>query len=84
MPAQTRRSATRPSRAQRRAGVQAARTYTVPTPRATPVAPRRVYAAEPAPVDHTVEFSYIRKDLIRILVWAGLILAVMVALSFVL
>ncbi len=83
MPAQTRRSATRPSRSQRRAGAQTARTYNVPSARTTPVVPRRVYAAEPPPVDHTAEFRYIRKDLIRILIWAGLILATMVALSFV-
>ncbi len=88
MPAQTRRSASRPSRAQRRAGVQSARTYNapashVPTGRAAPVVPRRSFAPEPAPIDHTVEFGFIRKDLIRILLWAGLIIATMVVLSFV-
>ncbi|HSH77987.1 MAG TPA: hypothetical protein VLA19_05570 [Herpetosiphonaceae bacterium] len=83
MPAQTRRPAGRPSRSQRRAGAQTARTYAVPPARTTPAVPRRVYAAEPPPVDHSVEFRYIRKDLIRILIWAGLILATMVALSFV-
>lgn len=55
----------------------------MPSARTTPVVPRRVYAAEPPPVDHSAEFRYIRKDLIRILIWAGLILATMVALSFV-
>ena len=83
MPAQSRRPASRPTRAQRRAGEQTTRTYDLPTRRAAPVAPRRSFAAEPAPVDHTAEFGFIRKDLIRILLWAGLLIVVMVALSFV-
>ena len=83
MPAQPRRSSSRPSRAQRRAGVQAARTYTVPAGRVAPVAPRRSFAAEPPPIDHSVEFGFVRKDLIRILLWAALIIAVMVVLAFV-
>ena len=82
MPTQPRRSISRPSRAQRRAGAQSARTYNVPT-RTAPVAPRRSFAPEPPPVDYTVEFGFIRKDLIRILLWASLIIATMVALSFV-
>ena len=82
MPAQSRRSANRPSRAQRRAGAPAARTYNVPAARSAP-APRRFYSAEPPPVDYTTEFGYIRKDLWRIFLWSALILAVMVALSFV-
>ncbi len=83
MPAQTRRSSSRLSRAQRRAGAQSARTYNVPAARATPVVPRRSFAPEPAPVDHTVEFGFVRKDLIRILLWSGLIIATMVVLSFI-
>ena len=86
MPAQIRRSASRPSRAQRRAGAQSSRTYNVPevpVGRTAPVVPRRSFAPEPAPIDHTVEFGFIRKDLIRILLWAGLIIATMVVLSFV-
>ncbi len=84
MPAQSRRPASRPSRAQRRGGVQSARTYNVPTTRPmTPAAPRRVYMPEPAPIDYTTEYGYIRKDLRRIFMWAGLILLVMIALAFV-
>ena len=86
MPAQTRRSTSRPSRSQRRAGAQSARTYNVPdvpVRRAAPVVPRRSFAPEPPPIDHTVEFGFIRKDLIRILLWAGLIITIMVVLSFI-
>ena len=83
MPAQSRRSTSRPTRSQRRAGVQTSRTYNAPTGKVAPVAPRRSFAPEPQPIDHTVEFGYIRKDLIRILLWSALIIAVMVALSFV-
>ena len=83
MTAQPRRPASRPTRAQRRAGAVSARTYSVPTTSSASVRPRRSFVAEPAPVDHTVEFGYVRKDLIRILIWAALIIAVMVALSFV-
>jgi hypothetical protein len=85
MPAQSRRSTSRPTRSQRRAGVQTSRTYSAPPVAARPVAPapRRSYAAEPAPIDYTREFGWIRKDLWRILLWSVLILGVMVALSFV-
>ena len=81
MPAQSRRPTNRPTRAQRRAGVPAARTYQVPAGRALP--PRRSFAAEPAPVDHTEEFGFIRKDLTRIMLWAVVILAIMIVLAFV-
>lgn len=110
MPAQSRRSAGRPSRAQRRAGAPAttntARTYTVPqrstgtastntartynAPQRTPAptggayVPRRSYAAGPPPLDYNAEYRWIRKDLFRILVWAGLIVVAMIALWFVL
>jgi hypothetical protein len=39
---------------------------------------------EPAPADRAAEFRAISKDLRRILIWAALIVAVMVTLSFVL
>ncbi len=81
MPAQSRRPTNRPTRAQRRAGVPTTRTYPVPAGRALP--PRRNFAAEPPPVDHTEEFSFIRKDLIRIMLWAAVILAIMIVLAFV-
>ena len=84
MPAQSRRSPSRPTRAQRRGGVQAARTYTVPAVAAPSVAPRRTFMPEPAPVDHGAEFRAINKDLRRILIWAALIVVVMIALSFIL
>ena len=84
MPAQSRRTATRPSRAQRRAGATNTRTYTTPEQRVPAYVPRRSYATEPAPVDHAAEYRFIRKDLVRILVWAGLLILGIIALSFVL
>ena len=83
MPAQPRRPGTRPTRAQRRSGAVSARTYSVPAPDSATVRPRRSFTAGPPPVDHTAEFGFVRKDLIRILIWAVPIIAVMVALSFV-
>lgn len=78
----TNQSRRRPSRnltrRERRAG--AVQTYT-PVPTSTPTF-RRSYMAEPAPVDYTTEYSYIRKDLLRILVWATILIAAMVLLSF--
>jgi hypothetical protein len=88
MPAQSRRPASRPSRAQRRAGAPQARSYNVPERSATPAAstyvPRRSFVVGPPPIDYAAEYKFIRKDLIRILVWAGLITALIIALSFVL
>ncbi len=100
MPAQSRRPASRPSRAQRRSGASTARTYNVPerathsartytvperpAPAASTYVPRRSFAAGPPPLDHAAEYKFIRKDLIRILVWAGLITLIIIALSFVL
>jgi hypothetical protein len=101
MPAQSRRPASRPSRAQRRSGASSARTYNVPeraapsnartytvpertAPAASTYVPRRSYAAGPPLLDHAAEYKFIRKDLIRILVWAGLITLMIIALSFVL
>jgi hypothetical protein len=82
MPAQSRRTASRPSRAQRRTGATSTRTYTVPEPRTPSYVPRRSYATEPAPVDYSAEYKYIRKDLIRILVWSAVLILVIIALSF--
>jgi hypothetical protein len=89
MPAQSRRPASRSSRAQRRSGAPVARTYTVPerssaTPSSSTYVPRRSFVSGPPPVDHAAEYKFIRKDLIRILVWAGLITALIIALAFVL
>lgn len=83
MPAPSRRPVTRPSRAQRRAGLPNSRTYTVPDQSPAPYVPRRSYAAEPAPIDYTAEYRFIRKDLVRILIWAGLLILAIIALSFV-
>jgi hypothetical protein len=38
--------------------------------------------AEPAPIDYAQEYRFIRKDLVRILVWATILIIGMVALSF--
>jgi len=73
---------TTPERATRGAS-----TYTTPeraTPGASTYVPRRSFAAGPPPLDHATEYKFIRKDLIRILVWAGLITLIIIALSFVL
>lgn len=83
MPAQSRRSSSRPSRAQRRAGMQSTRTYNVPAGRVSSVVPRRSFAPEPQPVDHTVEFGFIQRDLVRILLWAAVIIVAMIVLAFV-
>ncbi len=83
MPAQSRRPANRPTRSQRRAGVQTARTYNVPAARpVAPLPPRRIFSVEPPPVDHTEEFGFIRRDLVRILIWSAAILAIMIVLFF--
>lgn len=107
MPAQSRRSSSRPTRAQRRAGVtprsytvptagsvsapegestQTARTYSVPTAASTRsrgTAPRRFFSAEPTPVDYRREWYFVRHDLIRILLIAGVLIVAMIALQFV-
>ena len=78
----TNQSRRRPSgnltRRERRSGV--ARSYTAPAASVAPV--RRSYMAEPAPVDYSTEYRYIRKDLLRILFWATILLVLMVVLSF--
>ncbi len=43
---------------------------------------QRSYASELTPVDYSEEYRYIRKDLLRILIWAGLITVVIIALWF--
>lgn len=43
---------------------------------------RRSYMAEPTPMDYSLEYRFIRKDLLRILVWATILIGAMVALSF--
>ncbi len=82
MPAQSRRPASRPSRAQRRAGASTSRTYDVPAARPLTMAPRRVYSTEPAPIDYTQEFGFVRKDLRRVLLWATLIFIAMLVVAF--
>jgi hypothetical protein len=73
-----RRASKNLTRRERRSGV--ARSYTVPT-HAT-VGPRRSYMAEPTPMDYSTEYSYIRKDLFRILLWATVLIVAMVVLAF--
>lgn len=129
MPAQSRRSPSRPSRAQRRAAQQGApgrapvaprrveertaRTYAVPDEvetsnartyvvadaqqaqaasvrpaptarRATATSTRRTYSSEPPAVDYSREWFFVRHDLIRILLIAGVLIVGMIALLFVL
>lgn len=60
------------------------RTYNVPSSTASTSAatPRRSYMAEPAPVDYSTEYYYVRKDLMRILLWATLLIVAIIVLSF--
>ncbi len=63
----------------------AAKVYSTPTKSpakvySTPA--RRSYLGEPTPVDYSGEFRTIRHDLRRILLWASIIIAVMLALAF--
>lgn len=73
-----RRASKNLTRRERRSGV--ARSYTVPAHVAA--APRRSYMAEPAPVDYSAEYRYIRKDLFRILLWATILIVGMIVLAF--
>lgn len=61
-----------------------ARSYTVPSSpvSTTAAAPRRSYMAEPAPMDYSTEYYYVRKDLTRILLWATLLIVGIIVLSF--
>lgn len=84
MPAQSRKSSSRPSRSQRRAGTAPVRHFAYPATTAStgvPAAPRRFYSAEPAPVDYTREFGFVRHDLRRILIIAGILIIIMIALA---
>lgn len=77
---QSRRRPTRNlTRRERRSGTT--QTYSVPTSAPTATF-RRSYMPEPAPVDYATEYRFIRKDLIRILVWATVLIGLMVLLSF--
>jgi hypothetical protein len=79
MASQSRRRASRNlTRRERRAGV--ARSYTVPTEAS--IGPRRSYMVEPAPMDYSAEYRYIRKDLYRILLWSFMLIGGMIALAF--
>jgi hypothetical protein len=79
MASQSRQRATKNlTRRERRSGV--ARSYSVPAQVAT--VPRRSYMAEPAPVDYSAEYRYIRKDLFRILLWASILIVGMIVLAF--
>ncbi len=73
MATQTRRSQSKPSRRERRS---------VGTARSSVAPARRSYVGEATAVDYTTEYRFIRKDLVRILIWAGLLTIVMIALWF--
>jgi hypothetical protein len=75
MATQSRRRSTR---RERRSGT--ARPYT-PVTASAGAAPRPVHAAD-QPLDYSDEFAFIRKDLVRILIWATILIGLMVALSF--
>lgn len=83
MSEQTRRRAPKnlTRRERRTSGV---RTYNVPSSTASTSAatPRRSYMAEPAPMDYSTEYYYVRKDLMRILLWASLLIGAIIVLSF--
>jgi hypothetical protein len=73
-----RRASRSTTRRERRSGVT--RTYTsTSTPVAQPTATlRRSYMAEPTPMDYTQEYRFVRKDLLRILLWASILIGAMV------
>jgi hypothetical protein len=80
MASQTHRQHARTTRRSRRS-TGAARSYATPAHQvSTPV--RRSYMNEPAPADYSAEYRFVRKDLFRIVIWAGLLIAVMFALWF--
>lgn len=80
MASQSRRRASKNlTRRERRTG-GTARSYTVPAQ--APATARRSYMVEPTPVDYSVEYRSIRKDLIRILLWASVLIIAMIVLSF--
>ena len=76
-----RRSSRNLSRRERRAAGIRPYHQPIPTrPQAT-AAPRRSYMAEPAPIDYTSEYRWVRKDLLRILIWASLLIGAMIVLA---
>ena len=83
MAEQTRRRAPK-SMTRRERRSSGARTYNTPSrPVSAPTAmPRRSYMAEPAPVDYTTEYYYVRKDLMRILIWATVLIVAIIGISF--
>ncbi len=50
------------------------------TPSTATISPRRSYLREPAPIDYSDEYRFIRRDLIRIFIWASLLVLAMFAL----
>lgn len=80
MTSQARRSASRKLTRRERRTQGAARTYNVQPAGSTTI--RRSYMVEPQPLDYTAESRWIRKDLLRLLVLATLLIVAMVALSF--
>lgn len=74
-----RRAAKNLTRRERRSGITRS---SAASPSSASTAVRRSYMAEPTPMDYSLEYSFIRKDLLRILVWATILIAAMVTLSF--
>jgi hypothetical protein len=81
MPSSTTRRRRQPVRTQQRRAVERSSAAGVPTERipASRASSRRV--AEP--IDYAQDYAYVRQDLLRILIWGGLLFAGMVAVAFV-
>lgn len=71
-----RRASRNTTRRERRTGIT--RTYTTPAAVQPTATLRRSYMAEPVPVDYTQEYRWVRKDLLRILLWASVLIGAMV------
>jgi hypothetical protein len=80
MSSQPRRAASRKLTRRERRTQGVARTYNVQTGDSTTV--RRSYMAEPQALDYAAEARWIRKDLLRLVVWATLLIVAMIAISF--
>lgn len=72
----SRRSPRNMTRRERR--TSGVRSYPVPAASSVGVSPRRSYMVEPAPIDHTSEYRFVRKDLARILIWATVLIGLMI------
>jgi len=80
MTSQSRRAASRKLTRRERRTQGGSRTYDFQSGASSTV--RRSYMAEPQPVDYAAEARSIRKDLLRLVLWASLLIVAMIALSF--